>query len=204
MTAPEPPNDDPVAPVAADDSASTTTGGTVIVPVLANDTDANGDTLSVSNLSPASGGSAALSGGGTTVTYMAPSTAGTYTFTYTATDGALTSNAATVTVTVTDPPLGASTATVSYTTTGGRTAGKHVLVTVVLRDANGNPVGATSIAVSIALNGATRWTGSGTTGSNGAVSWEIKNAPSGTYSTTVTSVAGAAWTGYTDDPTFAR
>lgn len=101
-----PPPTDPVAPVSADDSAATTTGGQVTVDVLANDTDANGDALTITNLTqPAEGGgTAAYSDANTTVTYTAPGIAGTYSFTYTANDGTSDGNVATVTVTVTEPP----------------------------------------------------------------------------------------------------
>lgn len=203
LTAPVPPTNEPAAPVAADDFAQATTGSTVTIPVLANDTDANGDALTVTNLTQPSSGSAAVSDGDTTVAFTAPGTAGTYTFTYTASDGALTSEVATVSVTVTEPappPLGASAATVGYRTAGGRFADKNLIVTVTLTDVNGAPVAATSVEISVALSGSTRWTGAGTTASDGSVSWEIKNAPSGAYSTLVTTVAGASWTGTTTDP----
>jgi hypothetical protein len=77
--------------------------------LLTNDSDPDGDTLTASSVTlPTGAALAAHPDGG--FSFFAP-TAGTYTFTYAATDGALSSAPATVTVTVTDTnaaPLGAS------------------------------------------------------------------------------------------------
>ena len=90
------------APVAVDDEAATDEGAPVTIPVLANDTDEDGDVLSVTN------GSVADPAHGTvqnnqdgTVTYTPNENfSGSDSFTYTATDGMLESNPATVTVLV--------------------------------------------------------------------------------------------------------
>ena len=198
-----PPPTAPAAPVANDDSAQATTGATVTIDVLANDTDANGDTLTVSSVSGTTGGTATISSGGTSVTYTAPGTAGDYTFTYTASDGSLTDGAS-VTVTVTEPSAGASEAQVTYTGSGGKTADKHLIITVTLTDAKGLRVAATSIAIEVTLNGSLYGTASGTTSSTGSVSWEIKNAPSGIYYTTVTRVAEALWNGTTTGSAYTK
>lgn len=93
-----------VAPVAQNDSASTAPGTAVVVDVLSNDTDGNGDQLSVAALTqPANGSTTVVTGG---VRYTPNSGfSGTDTFTYRASDGALESNTATVTVTVAAPNL---------------------------------------------------------------------------------------------------
>ena len=210
LTTPEPPVTVQEPPVANDDSAEVTPGGTVTVPVLDNDTDANGNSLTVTNLTqPSNGGSTSTNG--TTVTFIAPAAEDTYTFTYTANDGIADSNVATVTVTVAaappppPPPAGASDAYVSYNTAGGRFNDKHLIITVTLRDEAGNAVTGTAVGITVTLNGSLYGTGSGTTSSNGSVSWEIKNARSGTYATTVDTVAGAAWDpNATDDPGFPK
>jgi hypothetical protein len=88
-----------VAPVAQNDTASTAPGTAVVVDVLANDSDGNGDSLSVVGLTqPANGSTTVVSGG---VRYL-PNAGftGTNTFTYRASDGSFDSNTATVTVTV--------------------------------------------------------------------------------------------------------
>lgn len=93
-------------PVANDDSAITAKNTPVTVTVLSNDTDADGDTLSVDPLSvtsPTSNGGAVTLNGDGTITYT-PDTVfvGTDSITYRATDGSATSNVATVTVRVDD------------------------------------------------------------------------------------------------------
>ena len=116
-----PPSTEPAPPISVDDSSMTTTGGQVTVNVLANDTDADGDALTITNLTQpvAGGGSAAYSDANTTVTYTAPATPGTFTFTYTANDGTFDGNVATATVTVTQPP----TTPFSLTATGYKVKG---------------------------------------------------------------------------------
>ena len=93
---------DPVndAPVAADDTAETTADTPVIVSVLANDSDAENDSLSVTAVSDPANGIAAINVVENTVAYTPDAGfSGTDTFTYTVSDGDLT-DAATVTVTV--------------------------------------------------------------------------------------------------------
>ncbi|HYC74695.1 RHS repeat domain-containing protein [Brevundimonas sp.] len=75
------------APVAIDDTASTTVSLSQSIFVLSNDTDANGHTLTVTGVSNVTGGSATIPSGGGYVDYMAPATAGSYSFTYTVSDG---------------------------------------------------------------------------------------------------------------------
>ena len=86
----------------ANDSASTVFETTVSISVLTNDTDAEGDALTVTNLTQPANGSVALNPDNT-VTYTPDiGFSGTDTFTYTANDGQLNSNIASVIVTV-DP-----------------------------------------------------------------------------------------------------
>jgi outer membrane biosynthesis protein TonB len=88
-------------PVASNDSASTPRATAVTINVLANDSDANGNPLNVTNLTQPSNGTVTLNPD-KTVTYTPTFLfLGTVTFTYTANDGAANSNVATVTVTVT-------------------------------------------------------------------------------------------------------
>ncbi len=75
-------------PVAVDDTATTPEGVAVEIPVLANDTDADGDALVVSVVGSPAHGSAVIAGGGTTVLYTpASGFVGTDSFTYTVSDG---------------------------------------------------------------------------------------------------------------------
>ncbi|NNF51076.1 MAG: tandem-95 repeat protein, partial [Gammaproteobacteria bacterium] len=98
------------APVANDDAASTDTNTAVNIDVLANDTDANSDplTITASDSPTANGGTTVINDGGTpadpsddTIDYTpAAGFAGSDTFTYTISDGNGGSDTATVTVTV--------------------------------------------------------------------------------------------------------
>ena len=89
------------APVAVDDTAQTIEGVAVTIPVLANDSDVDTDTLSVSEVGTAAHGTAVISGGGTTVTYTpAAGYSGPDSFTYTVSDGHGGTASASVSVTV--------------------------------------------------------------------------------------------------------
>ena len=96
-------------PVAVADSATTTVGfggaKSVTLNVLANDTDPNGDTLSVTGITQPSRGTATLNADGS-VTYTPDNNAeGDDTFTYTLSDGNGGTSTGTVTVTATRVPL---------------------------------------------------------------------------------------------------
>jgi PKD repeat protein len=90
------------APSANDDAASTAPGTPVTIPVRANDTDPEGATLSIINVSDPPNGTAVNNGDGT-ITYTPDAGFGgaTDVFTYSASDGSL-SDEATVTVAI-DP-----------------------------------------------------------------------------------------------------
>ncbi len=92
---------DPVndAPVAVDDSATTDEDVAVNVDLLANDTDVDGDALSIDTVGTPSNGAVVDNGDGTVDYTPAADFNGTDTFSYTVTDGDLTDTAE-VTVTV--------------------------------------------------------------------------------------------------------
>ena len=105
---PSPPPEVPVAntpPEAADDTATTRAGAPLVVDVLANDTDADGDPLVVSDLGPPANGSAALNDDGTVTYTPDEGFVGTDSFTYTVDDGQGGTAEATVTVTVEPAPI---------------------------------------------------------------------------------------------------
>ncbi|MBN2534616.1 MAG: tandem-95 repeat protein, partial [Spirochaetales bacterium] len=107
------------APVAADDSASTNEDTAVTIDVLANDTDIDGDTLSIASAGNPANGTAAVNAGKIVYTPDANYN-GTDSFTYTVSDGHGGTDTATVTVTinaVNDAPVAANdTATTSEDT----------------------------------------------------------------------------------------
>jgi len=89
------------APVAVDDSYTVEAGSTTVFSVLTNDTDADSDTLSITNgTDGTNGGYWELAGGGTQVEYDA-GPEGTAVFTYQVSDGNGGTDWGTVTVTVT-------------------------------------------------------------------------------------------------------
>ena len=99
-------------PVAVDDAATTPEDTGVSIPVMANDTDPDGDGLSVSNVGSPAHGTATLNAAGQAIDYR-PSAgySGPDSFTYTISDGAGGTDTGLVSVTVTpvdDPPTAAA------------------------------------------------------------------------------------------------
>ena len=93
-------NDAPVANAdtlaATEDTAVTYTAAQLI----GNDTDVDGDTLTIASVTSGTGGTAVLNANGTVTFTPAANFNGAASFTYTVSDGTATSNAATVTVNV--------------------------------------------------------------------------------------------------------
>jgi parallel beta-helix repeat protein len=100
--APPPPTNQP--PDAVNDAATVAAGGSVVVPVLANDSDTDGDALTVSLASGPANGTATVNANGTITYAPAAGFSGTDTFTYRVSDGKGGTDTATVTITVTAPP----------------------------------------------------------------------------------------------------
>ena len=94
-------------PLAVDDAAETVEGTAVFIDVLANDSDPNGDTLTVVEVSAPAHGTAVVAAAGTVEYTPGPDFHGTDRFTYVVGDGSgLTARAAVeVTVLPVDPPL---------------------------------------------------------------------------------------------------
>lgn len=86
-------------PIAVADNATTTAGGTVIINVLANDSDPDGDPLGVVSVTQPPFGSATITADNR-ISYSNIQNFGTDTFTYTISDGRGGSASATVTVTI--------------------------------------------------------------------------------------------------------
>ncbi len=92
------------APIAVADSASTAKNTAKTISVLSNDSDVEGTTLSVSAVTVPAHGTAAINSNGTISYTPANGFIGADSFTYTASDGALTATA-TVSITVTAPSV---------------------------------------------------------------------------------------------------
>ncbi|MGH2450576.1 MAG: carboxypeptidase regulatory-like domain-containing protein, partial [Candidatus Limnocylindria bacterium] len=89
---------------------------------------------------------------------------------------------------------------IDYVTYGGRLNDRHLDVTVSVVDGSGTAVSGAS--VSMRLDNTTTgqsWNATGTTDSDGRVTFSLKSAPDGCYTTTVTalSASGLTWDGTT-------
>ena len=122
-------------PVAADDTAPVAYLGSVTIDVLANDSDNNGDPLTIATVGTPDHGTAVIAAG--KITYGAPAGfAGPATFTYTVSDGHGGTDTGHVTVTVANAPPVAADETVH---TGYATA-VRVNVVADSTDPNGDPL----------------------------------------------------------------
>jgi DNA/RNA endonuclease G (NUC1) len=118
------------APVAANDSATTDEDTTATITVLTNDTDVDGDTVSVTSVGSPAHGTAALNPDGTINYAPAPNYNGSDSFTYTVGDGHGGTASATVSVTinpVNDPPVASD---------GGATTDEDTSVAITLAAAD--------------------------------------------------------------------
>lgn len=130
-------------PVANDDSARTLQNTAVPIDVIANDTDTDGDTLTVIGTTQGSNGSVSIDPGNTSVTYT-PNTdyVGVDSFQYTISDGNTGEATATVNITVTFgyPPVAAS----DFATTD---VNKEVIIDALANDtdADNDPLSISSV-----------------------------------------------------------
>jgi len=122
----------------------------------------------------------------------------THTITASVTDSGGKTGSASIGITVGSPPADATTVSVSsidYATEGGKNADKHLLITVALVDDLENPVSGASVSINLFRDGSHVGSGTGgITGTDGKVTWSLKNAKSGCYTTTVTDVTGEGLT----------
>jgi hypothetical protein len=130
------------APVAADDNANTKFGTAVTIPVLANDSDPDGDAVTVASFDTTSahGGTVTKNDDGTMTYRPATEFAGSDAFTYTASDPFGATDAATVTIDIAaNPPPNA------YNDAAQVKAGKTVVIKVLANDSDpeGEPISIT-------------------------------------------------------------
>jgi hypothetical protein len=105
-----------------------------------------------------------------------------------------------------EPSPGATiSATINYSAYGGQESNKHLVVSVEVDDESGEPIPAASVSISLS-NGDTNWTGTADTNDSGTVAFTLKNAPSGTYITTITNIvaAGYTWDGQTPTNSYTK
>ncbi len=124
-------------PIATNDERTTLTGQPVTVPVLLNDTDVNGDALTVVAAGPPANGTVVLNADGTITYTPNPGFFGTDTFTYVVSDGNGGTSLATVTIDVLNVPPTATNDTATAPPSGG-----PVTIPVLDNDSdpNGDPI----------------------------------------------------------------
>jgi subtilisin family serine protease len=162
----DPPPGENAPPVATDDTDETGAGTAVSVDVLANDSDADGDALSVASATNGANGATVVNPDNT-VTYLpAAGFSGSDTFSYAVTDGqASDTGTVTITVNAAPPPDGTFSLTLS-SATSSQGSNWTAIATVSATDASGNPVSGVTISGSWSNGG----TASCTTGSGGSCS----------------------------------
>ena len=120
------------------------------------------------------------------------------TFHLTVDDGKGGSSSDAVTITIKDVSAGSFTsAAIGYDTTGGKFSDKHLLITITLTS-EGNPVSGASVSILLKHDSSQSWPGTATTGDTGSVTFRLGNAPSGCYTTDITSISSnPGWDGAT-------
>lgn len=142
-------------PVARDDTAALLCGTDVTVNVLANDTDADNDTLTVTAVSQPGHGTAALNANGTVTYAPAAGYTGSDSFTYTVSGG--TDNVTgTVTVTVSNQPV------VALNDTATTQTDAAVTVTVLANDSDPDGTPVSVLSATSGANGSTTVNADGT------------------------------------------
>jgi len=134
---------------------------------------------------------------------------GVHTITASVTDPGGKSGSDSVSITVGDPPAVATTVGmtgITYATDGGRNRDKNLLITVTLADNLGGLPDGASISIDLYRNGSLDARGTGTTGSDGSVTFNRSRARRGDYTTVVTDVtaAGLTWDGVTPPNSFTK
>lgn len=84
---------------------------------------------------------------------------------------------------------------VSYSTSGGKGGNKNLRVTIACEDDLGAAVEGASVSISLTNDDGGAWTGTASTGADGTVTFQLRNAPAAFYTTLVTalSAAGLTW-----------
>ncbi|MGY5140731.1 MAG: matrixin family metalloprotease [Candidatus Nitrosopumilus sp. Bin_571-38] len=129
---------------------------------------------------------------------------GTHSITAQVTDAGGKTGSDSITITVGTPPVTGdivSVDSITYSGSGGKNNDRHLTVSVHVSDDSGNNVGDASVSIDLYRDGGLVGSATGTTGSTGNVGFTMKNAPSGTYTTTITSVTASGLTWDVTTPT---
>lgn len=121
-----------------------------------------------------------------------------------------TTSSPTPTPTITPNPINgaaASVSSVTYSLSGGFDNRRNLNITVRAINNLGNPVSNASVSLRLTNTFLNRsWTGSATTGSSGTVTLILSNAPTGTYTTSITNLTatGLTWDAVTPPNSFTK
>ena len=98
-----------------------------------------------------------------------------------------------------EEPTTASVSSITYSTHGGKDNSKHLDITITIINDFANPVSGASVSIDLLRDGSFVGQGTGTTGSSGTITFSLKNAASGFYTTEVTGVIASSliWDGIT-------
>ena len=98
-----------------------------------------------------------------------------------------------------EEPTTASVSSITYSTHGGKDNSKHLDITITIINDFANPVSGASVSIDLFRGGSLVGQGTGTTATDGTLTFTLNNASPGLYTTTVTDVtaAGLEWDGIT-------
>jgi len=196
-----PPNDPPTVSITSPaDGEIFSSGSSISFAGTASDTEDGDLTVGLSWTSSIDGSI----GAGASFSYALSD--GTHTITASVTDSGGKTGSDSISITVGTPPAEPTTVivdSITYRTIGG---GRHLLATVALVDDLGDPVAGASVSIDLYLDGGLYTEGTGTTGADGTLTYKLNSAPSGTYTTDVTSVtaAGLIWDKETPENSFTK
>jgi VCBS repeat-containing protein len=177
-------------PAASDDTAATAAHVPVLVAVLGNDTDADGDTLSVGSATPGANGSTAVQADGRILYTPNPGFTGTDSFSYVVDDGHGGTNTAAVTVSVRPQRLRITALTMATVTSSRYT---NASATALAVDESGAPLA--GVRVDGRWSGLTGDVDTGVTGADGQAtvsSSQVRNA-NGTFTFTIDTALKAGY-----------
>ena len=194
-----PPNDAPLVTITSpSDGATFASGDSISFAGFATDTE-DPDGPLTDSLTWTATGLGTIGHGGS---YWATLPDGVYTITASATDSGNKTGSSSVTITVGNPPEEATVVSVSaitYSTSGGRGGNKNLRVTISLEDNLGAVVAGATVTIALSNDLGGSWVGTATTGSDGTVTFQLRNAVAAIYTTAVGNVSatGLTWDGLT-------
>jgi subtilisin len=199
MAASGPANDAPLPAITSPaDGATFASGATVAFTGTAIDSE---DGTITENLAWSSDIDSAIGTGGSASKALSD---GEHTITASITDSGGKTRTASINIRVGDPPDVATEAIVSkitYTTSGGRGGNKNLLIAIEVKDDFGALVAGASVSISLSRDGSPSGTGTASTGSDGTVTFQLRNAGAGCYTTDVTNITAAGLTFDGSEPT---